>query len=80
MPNKIPVTKPVSTVGQDRKKDILRAIFIHRELWSKSGYPKKTTIQKKWPLLLNHPSLVQYLENNKGMEYIFIEMIYYYIE
>ena len=67
MPNFLPPKKPVSTVSQDRSKDILRAIFIHRELWSKTGYPKKTTIQKKWRILLNHPSLMEYLSNNEGM-------------
>ena len=67
MPQNLPVTKPVSTVDQDRKKDILRAIFVHRELWTKSGYPKKTTIQKKWSLLLNHPILTEYLAANKGI-------------
>ena len=66
MPQTCPVTKPLSTVGQDRKKDILRAIFVHRDLWSNNGYPKKTTIQKKWPMLLNHPSLLEYLSRNEG--------------
>ena len=68
MPNNVPATKPVSTVGQDRKKDILRAIFVHRELWTKNGYPKKTTIQKKWSILLNHQILTDYLANNQGYE------------
>ena len=70
MPQNLPVTKPVSTVGQDRKKDILRAIFVHRELWTKSGYPKKTTIQKKWSVLLNLPILTEYLASNEGIELI----------
>ena len=66
MPRNFPVTKPVSTVDQDREKDILRAIFIHKELWSKNGYPKKTALQKKWATLLNHQILIDYLNSNEG--------------
>ena len=72
MPRNAPATKPLSTVGQDRKKDILRAIFVHRELWTKNGYPKKSTIQTKWPIFLNHPLLIEYLDKNQGNEYISI--------
>ena len=68
MPQNFPVTKPVSLVGQDRSKDILRALFVHKELWTKNGYPKKTALQKKWSILLNHPILAEYLDSNEGRE------------
>ena len=63
---KIPATKVLSREDQDRRKDILRAIFVHKELWTKNGYPKATTIGKKWNVLLNHPILTDYLDNNEG--------------
>ena len=65
--SKVPCTKALSIEGQDRSKDILRAIFIHRELWTPNGYPRSiNTIKSKWNLLLDHPLLIDYLENNQG--------------
>ena len=63
----VPATKILSREGQDRSKDILRAIFLHRELWGKNGYPKTTTLWKKWSQLLNHTLLQDYLQNNEGI-------------
>ena len=63
----VPATKILSTEDQDRSKDILRAIFVHKELWSKNGYPQRTTLWKKWSKLLNHPLLENYLQDNEGI-------------
>ena len=62
----VPATKVLSKDNEDRTKDMLRAIFVHKELWNEHGYPKSTTIRKKWNLLLNHPALKNYVETNEG--------------
>ena len=62
------ITKAVSKASDDSSKDLLKCLFLHRELITdKNTYPSRWTVNRKWNKLLAHPTLQTYLQSNQGM-------------